>query len=161
MSIEEYFHDFRIVHPSIDDLNLIFALESICFPPDEAAAISSIRLRIEQANPYFIVLKSKDNDIIGFVNATLSCYEDIHHESMTTHHQDGHFLVIHSVSIHPNYRRKGYGKLLLEKYILEISNFRHEVYEILLLSKAYLLSFYNSVGFTKVKMSTVTHGQVI
>jgi predicted GNAT family N-acyltransferase len=79
---------------------------------------------------------------------------------MSTHDPNGQYLVIHSVTVDSRHRRRALGKTMLRDYVNYISAHRPEIAGINLLSKAYLLSFYQSVGFSIVGPSHVQHGKV-
>jgi ribosomal protein S18 acetylase RimI-like enzyme len=146
---------------TVVDLCEVSLLESSSFPSDEAASDETIRDRQRNAGKYFVVMKGRNSsEVIGFVNGTCIEGETITHESMTDHNPDGRTLVIHSVTVSSNHRRKGCGMHLLKKYVKYVTEFCPEVQLILLLSKAYLLRFYLSCGFQLVSLSPVHHGQV-
>lgn len=153
----------RWVHvmATVGDLCEVSALESSSFPSDEAASDETIRIRQQNAGKYFIVIKCQDSpEVIGFVNGTCIEGETITHESMTEHFPAGQTLVIHSVTVSLNHRRKGCGTTLLKNYVKYVTEFCPEIHSILLLSKAYLLRFYVSCGFQLVSLSPVHHGNV-
>ena len=103
---------------SIVEAEEIEKLESISFPADEAASLSSIKYRLTHAAEYFYTLSSIDNgNIIGFVNGTCCQEECVLHESMTHHVEGGSSLVIHSVTMDPTYRRSGFGMKILKDYL--------------------------------------------
>jgi ribosomal protein S18 acetylase RimI-like enzyme len=146
---------------TVVDLSKVSLLESTSFPSDEAASEETIRDRQRNAGKYFMVMKRKNSsEVIGFVNGTCIEGETITHESMTDHNPDGRTLVIHSVTVSSNHRKKGCGTHLLKKYVKYVTEFCPEIQLILLLSKAYLLRFYVSCGFQLVSLSPIHHGQV-
>ena len=152
----------------------LYALEKLSFPEDEAADEAGVFFRCQNANSYFQVLRkeyalhdsfggdshdydsgSEEGDIIGYVNATLDTGTVIKHESMSSHNVDGETLVIHSVTIAPHFRRKGWGSFMLKAY-LQLLLPNTQVKRILLLAKAHLLSFYVDCGFKVVRLSPVS-----
>lgn len=155
----------------------LYALEKLSFPEDEAADEEGMFFRCESANSYFQVLRkeyalhdgyggdshdydsgSEEGDIIGYINGTLDTGSAIKHESMSNHNVDGDTLVIHSVTIAPHFRRKGWGSFMLKAYLQHMLPYT-QVKRILLLAKAHLLSFYVDCGFKVVRLSPVTHGK--
>lgn len=142
------------------DVEEVANLEMISFPTDEAATKATIRMRISEANDYFRVITDLNGTLIGFINGTCIVTDKIHHDSMTEHQPDGSILVIHSVTIAPEFRRRSIGSLMLKLYVQQISKQCKHINSILLLSKAYLLSFYTSCGFSVVGLSSVEHGAV-
>ena len=141
-------------------MNEVSALESSSFPSDEAASDETIRDRQKVAGDFFYVIKNEATNVVGFVNGTCIEGETITHESMTEHRPKGTTLVIHSVTISPVGRRKGLGSLMLKNYLTAIGRNSPSIRKILLLSKAYLLRFYVSCGFSLVGLSPVEHGNV-
>ena len=162
-------HLGHLKHPSLGDLLLrhastldeetIVALEASSFPKDEMASPENIHLRVTQAKDYFMVVEH-DGKIIGFINGTCVKEEDFEHECMSSHDPSGRHVVIHSVTVHSEYRRKRIGLMMLRKYVQTILN-ANDVDSILLLTKAYLIGFYSLAGFTFKRPSSITHGQVM
>ena len=153
--------EFRRARTS--DIPALAELERISFPEDEAATFESMLNRCEVANEFFMCFYDNTAETqhipIGFVNGTCSIETTIHHESMSTHHANGRSLVIHSVTVNPQHRRQGLGLAMLIDYVQAIKSMEN-IDRILLLSKAYLLSFYTSCGFTIDRLSSVSHGKV-
>lgn len=145
-------------HGCLQDAAAIFTLESESFPADERASIESIHLRLTEAHDYFLVVEHSCA-IVGYVNGTCVEDEDFGHESMTSHCSQGKHLVIHSVTVHPRYRRQRIGLMMLRKYVQILLN-RSHLDSVLLLTKAYLLGFYSSAGFSFKRPSNIIHGQV-
>jgi hypothetical protein len=56
----------------------------------------------------FMDTNEHQNQLIGFVNGTLSSGPSLEHDSMTRHDPKGRTLCIHSVVIAPELRRRGY-----------------------------------------------------
>ena len=146
---------------TIQDIHQVLALERESFPPDEAATEDSLNLRMKEAPQFFYKIKGcRDDEIIGFINGTCINGTSIRHESMSTHIKEGTALVIHSVTVAEKHRRRGIGRKMLLQYIKAIRTTTSVQY-ILLLSKAYLLSFYTRCGFRVRGLSSVVHGEVI
>jgi len=145
---------------NVDDIEDISLLEAQSFPEDEMASKETITNRQKEAGSYMLVVRNlKDNNnLIGFVNGTLTTKTEIHHESMSCHEPNGQTLVIHSVTINHKFRRNGMGTKMLLYYINKIINDQKEVKKILLLTKEYLVKFYQSTGFEVIKLSDVEHG---
>jgi len=152
---EEY--EYRLANEN--DISDIALLEAQSFPEDEMASKETITKRQLEAGSYMLVVRSlKDNNLIGFVNGTLTTRNEIHHESMTNHEPNGQTLVIHSVTVNHKFRRNRIGTKMLLYYINKITIDQIEVKKILLLTKEYLVNFYKSTGFEVIKLSDVEHG---
>lgn len=153
---------FQLCPTSLAESGEISVLENASFAADEAASLSTIQMRITEAGAYFKTLKDTSNDdtILGFVNGTCSAHSTIHHECMGSHDENGKNLVIHSVTIDQSARRKGLGRNMLQDYVSKVAKESKHLEMMSLLSKAYLIPFYVSCGFSVVGLSSVEHGQV-
>ena len=146
-------------YANIADSDALFQLEQASYPADEMASLESIKMRIQEAGEYFLILQSSENEIMGFINGTCVESKDFGHESMTSHAKDGSHLVIHSVTIQEKYRRRRNGSELVKAYV-EVMLSRQSLSSILLLSKANLLEFYRKCGFSVRRLSQIVHGKV-
>jgi len=152
---------FTLAKATLSEVDSISTLEAASFPADEAASPEAIRARITEAGGFFWTYRRSDeSEIIGFVNGTCTLSEVIHHESMSKHEASGRTLVVHSVTISPNERRKGLGSQMLLQYIQKMT-INTTIDRILLLSKSDMLTFYVNCGFKLISLSNVSHGQVI
>ena len=141
----------------VEEAETLFEIESEAFPADEAADLDGIRFRIQNANEYFLLYKL-EGQLVGYVNGTLCLESEVTHESMSEHKAEGKTLILHSVTIANSFRRKGHGRTMLRKYIEEMKR-RMYVTKILLLAKKHLCPFYESCGFTTLRISPVEHGK--
>ena len=66
---------------SLSDLDTLAQLEASSYPSDEAASADALAFRIENANPYFLVMIYQGN-IIGYICSTLTGTQELTHESM-------------------------------------------------------------------------------
>lgn len=153
------FLEFSFELAKFEQADTIFELESESYPEDEAATLDKIKFRLKYAPEYFYILK-KDDIIVGFVNGTCIKELTIHHESMSDHVPNGKSLVIHSVTIKKEFRRKGLALHMLKLYLAIMKESLLQLIKIFLLCKANLLSLYMQAGFTFVKISPVVHGKV-
>eukprot|EP01129_Flabellula_baltica_P001153 TRINITY_DN11062_c0_g1_i1.p1 TRINITY_DN11062_c0_g1~~TRINITY_DN11062_c0_g1_i1.p1 ORF type:complete len:173 (+),score=27.62 TRINITY_DN11062_c0_g1_i1:20-538(+) len=146
--------------PSLEDVDAINALESVCFPEDEAASLETIKYRIEHAGDYFFLCidESDPTPLIGMVNGTLTDANELTHDSMTHHVDGGRTYCIHSVSVRPDKRRQKIATKMLCR-VIEMIKEENKIDLILLMCKQYLISFYQECGFTLLGESHVEHGQ--
>ncbi|KAG1705726.1 hypothetical protein DVH05_003477 [Phytophthora capsici] len=147
-----------------DDIRRVAAIEEASYPADEAATESGIRFRQKNAGPFFWVgyLPSEDNQsesLVGFVNGTLTARDELDDESMSQHDAHGSLLCIHSVVVDQAFRRRGLAAQMLKRYVEIILDSQPQVKRIMLISKAHLLGFYVSCGFSVTRLSPVVHGQ--
>ena len=160
-------------------------LESLGFPPDEAATPARVFERANQAPQYFYgcfgqgysltkhgkSLLADDShqsvyspaNMIGFMMGTCISGDSLTEESMETHDPTGNLLCIHSVVIHPGFEGRGIGKLMVKRYVEYIrslvSQQKYPVTGIALICKSHLCKFYSDCGFKMVGPSPVVHGQ--
>jgi hypothetical protein len=78
MALEGY-HLSPLLPSSID---AAYALETESFPADEAATLESITHRQKSAGQFFLGLYT-ENELVGFVNGTLTAAQELHHDTMT------------------------------------------------------------------------------
>jgi ribosomal protein S18 acetylase RimI-like enzyme len=170
------------------DVPRLYELEAQCYPADEAASQDQVRMRMAEAGEVFMVAveqdegassqSSSDSDsgsgrIIAFVNGTQTGLEQLSHDSMSQHERGGQYLCIHSVTVAPQFRRRGVGLAMLRHYVhwvrgksqvnrsLSSSPPPLPITRLLLLSHAYLDGFYTSAGFTRIGVSAVVHGSEV
>ena len=151
---------YSLVRAEVQDIFELSELERVSYAEDEAASYDTMLMRQRVAPEYFHVYKDLDNKIVGFVNGTCTSSKQIEHSCMFSHQDRGESLVIHSVVVHPIYRRQGVGQKLLKDYIEAIKDITH-LQRILLMSKGHLLAFYAKCGFNILGISSVVHGKVI
>eukprot|EP00808_Paulinella_micropora_P006747 g76983.t1 len=145
--------------PASEDLADIAALEAASYPEDEAATLTSITYRHENARPFFLAAwQSNPKKLVGFVNGTLTDSAELKHSTMSTHLPHGAYLCIHSVVVASDLRRSGLGSELLCKYVEHVRK-NIGVKKILLISKKHLVPFYEGVGFKLHGPSKVVHGK--
>ena len=148
----------RLERAQETDVSVIATLEEESYPHDEAASKPTIVARQREAGAFFYVVRDISTGAVqGFINGTKILTEEIHHESMSEHQHDGSVVVIHSVTIAPNMRRKKLGRSMLKAYVAALAT-DMQIDRILLLSKGYLLRFYQDCGFTLNGLSAVQHG---
>src|SRR5690554_6805093 len=114
-------------------------------------------MRIQEAGQFFFAYGTADN-IVGFVNGTVTTSTELTEESMEKHEPQGSTLCIHSVCIDQKQRRKGYGGETLKRFVSIIRNERKQIRLILLICKKYLIDFYKDCGFELLGPSKVVHG---
>lgn len=142
------------------DLPTVAAMEERSYPDDEAASRKVLDYRVNYANHLCYIAHHKDhNSIIGFVLATgaTSDTRSMKDDNIRNHYQ-GNVLCIHSVVVDAPFRRRGYATFMLKAYLQKIKQ-NTDMVRALLLSKKYLLPFYESVGFKQVSVSGITHGK--
>lgn len=149
-------YTFRTADP--DDLIACHTVESLCFPPSEAAWTSSLRNRIEEYPEGFLVVE-KDGRIIGQCNSGCTYKDDITDEDfkqLIGHDPDGPNMVIFSLSVLPEHQSNGVGGELLKKFLARARKLDKK--QVFLLCKNELVGFYEKYGFVDNGVSGSTHG---
>ena len=150
---------FRLA--TADDIDRCLTIEEASYPSDEAATLSSLRYRQEEAGDYFLCAVL-DDTVIGFVCAT-RC-QAFTHETMSKHDPKGKLLAIHSVVIEETHRRKGIASTMLKEYCARIDSLGTKpntkaIETIVLMAKSNLLGFYVKAGFSVLRPSDIVHGK--
>lgn len=141
-----------------EDLDEIAYLESVCFPPEEAATRESFKRRIKTFPESFFVAE-KDGRIVGVVNGCMTnspvIFDEMFHDD-STHLPDGENQAIFGLLVDPEHQRKGIAEKLLN-HIIELSRERGKK-AVILTCKEKLIHYYAKFGFESMGVSGSTHG---
>jgi ribosomal-protein-alanine N-acetyltransferase len=99
--------EWMIKEGSIKDFKELLEIERLCFPREEAYSSSYLKYLLKRSDALVFVALA-ERRIVGFIITLL------HRDTMQAH--------ITTLSIHPSFRRKGYGKLLLQTTEERIKN---------------------------------------
>lgn len=141
-----------------DDLTACHTIEARCFPPSEAAWASSLHNRIEHFPEGFLVAEWEGR-VVGQVNSGATDKDDISDEEfkqLIGHDPDGRNLVIFSLSVHPDFQRRGIADKLLTDFIEQAREMGKSTVK--LVCKDDLISYYIRYGFHHDGPSASTHG---
>jgi ribosomal protein S18 acetylase RimI-like enzyme len=151
--------------PSLDirqvieaDLDACYHIEINAFPPAEAAAKETIRTRIRVFPEGFLV-GQLDGKLVGMINSGATDRDDFVDEAfkgMEGHDSEGANIVVFSLSVLPDYQRRGFARQLMNAFIERSRELGKK--KILLICKSELIAYYESIGFAYLKESTSTHG---
>lgn len=139
------------------DLDRVYKLEVASYPEDEAASREKLFYRFIFAKRYFQCFVVEDK-VIGFVCGTKANETELTEHTMSVHEKDGRHLMVHSVVIDGEYRKKGYGLRMMREYV-ERQRKERELLSIRLVCKQHLISFYSKSGFRLIGKSELEHGQ--
>ena len=146
----------------MDDLEEISAIETMCFPAEEAATKESFKGRLEVYPDYFWILEDENRKIVSFVNGMLTDIEKLEDkmfENPNMHNENGKWQMIFGVNTLPEHRKKGYAKLLLKEVI---RNSKEQAKKgIVLTCKEELVSYYSKLGFINEGKSDSVHGGAV
>jgi ribosomal protein S18 acetylase RimI-like enzyme len=139
----------------ISDLKGAFELETMCYPVEEACSWENMQYRYRVA-PHLFLGAFMEQQIVGLIMATGSMDESITHSSMSRHDSEGKTVCIHSVCVHPNYRRQSIATKLLTEYLKQIKSQGME--RVSLICHDDLIPLYERVGFVLCGISPIVHG---
>ena len=129
------------------DLEAVAALETLCFPPEEAADRETLAGRLA-AYPQHFLLLLEDGVPAAFLDGFCTPEPDLRDEMYadpSLHREDGDWLMIFGVDTHPARRGRGYATRLLEEAIREARDSGR--LGLVLTCKEPLLPFYARLGF--------------
>lgn len=140
------------------DLPQIVRIESICFPPNEAAQEAEIKERFEAFKENFIVALIED-EVVGFINGcttdVLALPDELYHDP-TLHQPNGPYQAIFGLDVLPEYRGQGIA-IELMNYFINCSKNRGKR-GIILTCKDHLITFYEQFDFRHKGVSLSVHG---
>lgn len=142
----------------MDDLDTIARMEAVCFPPEESADKQKIQSRIEKFHGHFFVL-TENEKIAGFISGLVSespVLTDEMFEDANLYDENGSYQMILSLAVAPEFRGKGYGKLLLRHFV-QCACESH-LKGLTLTCKPELVEFYEKAGFRNHGKSDSVHG---
>ncbi len=145
---------------SIQDLDSISQVESLCFPPAEAADRSSIHRRLSMFPDRFWLLWDGDT-LVSFVNGMLTHSPDLAddmYEEANLHNPDGGWQMIFGVDTIPAFRRQGCAERILNHVIEQCKQENRR--GLVLTCKEHLLHYYAKFGFENEGISSSIHGNV-
>lgn len=151
---------YKIRNVTPDDLKQVTELESICFPPAEAAGEKAFAYRIAAFPERFFVAEA-DGTIIGLVNGCASdllLIEDSLFQPQG-HKPAGKNQMIFGLAVHPNWRMQGIGGALLRCLITFARE--HAMNRVVLTCKAEKIPFYETFGFVNQGVSQSAHGGAV
>ncbi|MCI1946477.1 GNAT family N-acetyltransferase [Clostridium luticellarii] len=146
---------------TIEDLQAITAVESICFPAAEAASESDFKKRLIVYPNHFWLLED-DGRLVGFVNGMVTnesklCDEMF--EDASFHDENGQWQMIFGVNTIPEYRRQGCAEKIINRVIVDARAQGRK--GLVLTCKEKLLHYYAKFDFKNEGISESTHGGAV
>ena len=151
----------KIRQAKMADLDEITEVESICFPPLEAAPGKSFEKRLETFISSFLIAE-ENGKIIGFINGCVTNDTEIHDEMFADtswHNPDGDYQSIFGLVVIPEYRGKGVARKLMDA-LIERTRSRGKK-GLILTCKEPLINFYSAFGYENRGMSGSNHGDAV
>lgn len=146
---------------TIEDLQVITAVELSCFPVAEAASESDFKKRLTVYPNHFWLLED-DGKLVGFVNGMVTNEPTLRDEMFkdaNLHNENGQWQMIFGVNTVPEYRRQGCAEKIINKVIADAKEQGRK--GLVLTCKEKLLHYYAKFGFKNEGISESTHGGVV
>ncbi|MEE0967276.1 MAG: GNAT family N-acetyltransferase [Bacilli bacterium] len=146
---------------NMKDLEKIVEVESLCFPPSEAATKETLKQRLNvYANHFWLLWE--DNVLVSFIDGMTTNEKDLKdkmYEDTSMHDEHGDWQMIFGVNTIPTFQHQGYASHLMNHVIVET---RKEGKKGLVLTcKEKLIPFYEQFGFIDEGISESVHGNVV
>ncbi len=145
----------------MSDLEAITYLESVCFPPAEAATRDTFAWRLKAYPEHFYVLEA-DGKIVSMVNGPVVEEKDLLDEMYSSPDyctEQGKWQMIFGVATHPDYRKRGFASLLIERLAADARADNRS--GVVLTCKDYNIKFYAGLGFADEGVSGSEHGGAV
>lgn len=150
--------NIQIRKATMNDLELVTAIEAACFPLAEAASKEAFAERLAHYADHFLLAFDGDQ-AIGFIDGFVTDEEDLTDEMFAVaslHNPSGAWQMIFGLNTLASYRKQGIGGKLIEA-LIELA--REEGRQGLVLTcKEHLLHYYGKFGFVNEGISESDHG---
>lgn len=150
-----------IIRPAtMADLDRCAAIEAACFPPEKAASRESMGNRIA-AYPRYCLLGELKGEILGFAMGPVIGQPTIVDEmfaDVSCHSDSNPYQSVFSLAVHPDYQRRGYGRLLLDALITQARSEGRRA--VTLTCREHKVAYYESFGFQNHGVAASVHGGV-
>lgn len=151
----------NIRNATMEDLDILTAIEAACFPPAEAATRESFAKRLAVYPNHFWLLE-EDGQVVSFVNGMTTdepLLRDEMFEDAALHNEDGAWQMIFGVNTLPEYRRRGLAGVLLERAAADARAQGRK--GCVLTCKDRLIHYYEKFGYRNEGVSQSVHGGVV
>ncbi|MBB6636991.1 GNAT family N-acetyltransferase [Cohnella thailandensis] len=154
-------NDSIIIKPiSSDRIPEAHVLETLCYPPDQAAALEAFRYR-QATFPDFFLGAWDGEELVGLACGVRTDAKDCTDVGIKQRHGgrvDGRKLCILSVAVHPDYRQCGLGTGLLDRIVSLAAS--SGLSSVMLMSQRELVPWYEARGFHATGLVHSEHGGV-
>lgn len=152
---------YTIRTASVDDLDAIASVESLCFPAAEAATTAEFAERLSHyANHFWLMFDGEC--LVSFVDGFVTDEEDLTdemYEQADLHNENGAWQMIFGVNTIPQYRARGCAGALIRRMICDAGAQGRK--GLVLTCKDALVHYYASFGFCDEGITPKsTHGGV-
>ncbi|WP_261301881.1 GNAT family N-acetyltransferase [Paenibacillus andongensis] len=147
---------------SDNDVKMAYEIEIAVFSKEAAATIEAFHMRKHLFGTYFLVAENEPNhQIIGVTNSVKIHNKELADDSikqLTHPAENGQYLCILTIAVHPSYQRRGVATELLQR-IIEIAR-KDGLKGIVLMCEEHLISFYEKNGFVYAAPSNSQHAGI-
>ena len=143
---------------TLNDLDVITALEAACFPEAEAASRESFEKRLKIFADRFWLMWDGDR-LVSMVNGMVTDQEELVDEMFadaSIHQPEGAWQMIFGVATHPKYQRRGLAAQVLERAIADVKAEGRR--GLILTCKDFRIHYYAKFGFVSEGVSVSEHG---
>ncbi|WP_108652809.1 GNAT family N-acetyltransferase [Dongshaea marina] len=143
---------------SINDIERISEIETLCFPQSEAADLDAFKQRFAVFPECFIVIEV-DGKVVGHINGCINNkleITDALFENASLHQPDGMYQTIFGLAVDPKFQHQGYASRLIQAFIQQSKE--RGLRGIVLTCKEHLVNYYERHGFKLEGQSNSTHG---
>ena len=153
----------KIRKATIQDLDMVAAVEAECFPPAEAASKAAFAERLAAYGDHFLLMFDEEDRLISFVDGFVTDEEILTDEMFadaSMHNEQGAWQMVFGVNTIPLHRCKGYAGLLLKMMIEDARKQGRK--GVILTCKKEKIAYYSKFGFVDQGVSTdSTHGGAV
>ena len=151
----------KIRTATMDDLEMIAAVEAECFPAAEAATKEEFAKRLQHYSDHFWLMFEGEK-LIAFVDGFVTDEADLTdemYEKAELHNEHGAWQMIFGVNTIPACRRHGYAGELICRAIQDAKKQGRK--GLVLTCKDRLVPYYAKFGFVNEGVSDSAHGHVV
>lgn len=153
----------KIRKATMQDLDMVAAVEAECFPPAEAASKAAFAERLAAYGDHFLLMFDEEDRLISFVDGFVTDEEILTDEMFadaSMHNEQGAWQMIFGVNTIPSQRKNGYAGQLLKMMIEEAREQGRK--GVVLTCKKEKIAYYSKFGFVDQGVSSdSTHGGAV
>lgn len=133
---------------STSDLDQIAKIESVCFPPDQAAGKKAFEARLRTYAGHFLLMCDENGKVVSFINGFTTDSPDLTDEMYANaglHDESGEWQMVFGLCTLPEYRQRGFAQRLLKEFIRKAKSEGRR--GVVLTCKQALIGYYEKFGF--------------